>query len=185
MTHSLFQPGGETPLRLLLVVALTAYVLMMALPFVPAAEIGMGLMLMFGPQVAILVYASTVFALLLAYLAGRSIQPDICAAAFAALGFRGAHRLVLDLAELDPDARLAFLLSRAPGRIAPLLLRRRHVALGLAFNCPGNTLLGGGGGIALAAGMSALYSLPAYLTTVAVSVAPIPVFIACSKLLLR
>jgi hypothetical protein len=46
--------------------------------------------------------------------------------------------------------------------------------LALAFNLPGNTLLGGGGGIALAAGMSGLYRPVAYLATVVLAVAPVP-----------
>ena len=46
--------------------------------------------------------------------------------------------------------------------------------LGLALNLPGNTLVGGGGGIAMVAGLSGLVSPLGFLVTVAVAVAPIP-----------
>jgi hypothetical protein len=42
--------------------------------------------------------------------------------------------------------------------------------------------VGGGGGIALSAGMSGLYPLPAYFTTVAIAVAPVPLVFALSRL---
>jgi hypothetical protein len=53
----------------------------------------------------------------------------------------------------------------------------------VALNLPGNTLLGGGGGIALMAGLSGLYPMPAYLTTVAIAVAPVPLLVGLSPLL--
>ena len=61
--------------------------------------------------------------------------------------------------------------------MVPVLLRHRYLALGVAFNLPGNTLLGGGGGIALAAGMSGLYPLLAYVAVVAIAVAPVPLLV--------
>jgi hypothetical protein len=54
------------------------------------------------------------------------------------------------------------------------LLRFRYLALAVAFNIPGNYLVGGGGGIALMAGVSRLYSVPGFLFTIALSVAPVP-----------
>jgi hypothetical protein len=45
------------------------------------------------------------------------------------------------------------------------------------INLPGNMLVGGGGGIALVAGMTRLFSWPAFLLTVAVAVAPVPLLI--------
>jgi hypothetical protein len=62
------------------------------------------------------------------------------------------------------------------------LVRHRYLALAFALNLPGNSLIGGGGGIALSAGMSGLYPMPAYLASVAVAVAPVPLLIALSAL---
>ena len=47
-------------------------------------------------------------------------------------------------------------MESAPTRLLPFLLRYRYVALALAFNLPGNAVLGGGGGIAMMAGLSGI-----------------------------
>ena len=60
----------------------------------------------------------------------------------------------------------------------PVLVRHRYVALAVLFNMPGNFLLGGGGGIAMVAGVSRLYSVPGFLVTVAIAVSPVPLAIA-------
>jgi hypothetical protein len=54
-----------------------------------------------------------------------------------------------------------------------IALRRRYIAPALALNIPGNALIGGGGGIALFAGVSGLYApMPTVLAfAVAVSLA--------------
>jgi len=44
-------------------------------------------------------------------------------------------------------------------------------------NLPGNILIGGGGGISLIAGASRLFSLPGFLTTIALAVSPLPLAI--------
>lgn len=177
------QSGHEASLGRVVVTAIVIYILVAALPFVPAAEIGLGLMLMFGPETAVLVYMSTVLAFTLAYLVGRAIPADACATAFAFVGLRRAQALALEMATLDAHARQELFLKRAPRHIAPSLLRHRYLALAVAFHIPGNTLLGGGGGIALMAGASGLYPLPAYLLTVAIAVAPVPLLVALSTLL--
>jgi hypothetical protein len=56
-------------------------------------------------------------------------------------------------------------------------LKYRYVALLVAINVPGNIVIGGGGEIALMAGMSRLFSVPLYLLTIAIAVSPIPVLL--------
>ena len=175
-------PGAEAYPRWTVVAAAAIYVIVAALPFVPAAEIGLALMLMLGGEIALPVYACTIVALMLPYLVGRSVPAGACAAAFDSLGFRKSRDLILAMDGLAADARQELLLAHAPARAVPLLLRHRYVTLAMALNLPGNTVLGGGGGIALAAGMSRLYPMPAYLATVSVAVAPVPAFVALSAL---
>jgi hypothetical protein len=78
---------------------------------------------------------------------------------------------------MDGDARLTFLVSHAPSRFLPFLLRHRYLALAIAINLPGNILLGGGGGLALMAGISRLFSAPGFLATIAIAVSPVPLAI--------
>jgi hypothetical protein len=84
------------------------------------------------------------------------------------------------LATIEPmnvEDRLAFLLSNTPNRIVPFLIRHRYFALAIVVNVPGNIILGGGGGIALIAGASKLFSLSGFLATIALAVAPVPLAI--------
>ena len=171
------RPSNEPEVHGAIMICTGAYILASAIPFVPGAEIGLGMMLLLGPRIAVLVYGSMVAALMIAYLIGRLIPPAATARAFALLGLRRAHDLSLDLAPLDTGARLRLLTARAPRRIVPFLLRHRYLALALAFNLPGNTLLGGGGGIALAAGLTGLYSPGGYALTVVLAVLPVPLMI--------
>jgi hypothetical protein len=154
-----------------------AYIVASAVPFVPGAEIGLGLIMMLGPGIVVLVYVSTVTALFLAYLVGRLMPARAIAAVFDFFGLGRARDFVLQVAPLDAEARLELLIARAPSRVLPVLLRHRYLALGVAFNLPGNTLLGGGGGIALAAGMSGGYRVPTNVATVAVAGAPEPLLV--------
>jgi hypothetical protein len=100
-----------------------------------------------------------------------------CAGLLDILGLDRARDLVLGMAPLGPAARQALLLERAPSRLLPVLLRHRYLTLAAAFNLPGNSLIGGGGGIALVAGMSGLYGTAPYVATVALAVAPVPLLL--------
>ena len=93
------------------------------------------------------------------------------------MGFRKAQKLLETIEPLEPTERLQFLMSTAPNRLIPFLLRHRYLALGIVLNVPGNSLIGGGGGIVLLAGISRLYSIPAFLLTITIAVAPIPLIV--------
>ncbi|SFO88917.1 hypothetical protein [Tranquillimonas alkanivorans] len=173
------EPGSETPsgMPLMLAVVTVVFVLASAAPFVPGAEIGIALMAAFGDTVAALVYAGMVAALSLSFLAGRVIPPERLARAFAALGLARAAALVRQSKGMSPDERRDHLARHAPNRLVPFLLRHRYVALAVALNFPGSALLGGGGGIALVAGMSRLFTPAGFLLSVAVAAAPLPLLV--------
>lgn len=172
------QPAHGAPLHWMIAATILVYAVVMAVPFVPAAEIGLALLLLFGPQVSLLVYVSTVLALMLPYLIGRAVPRDLCARALGFFGLRRASDLAQRLAALDANARLELLLARAPARFIPALLRYRYLALVVVLNLPGNTLLGGGAGIALCAGTCGLYPSRAFVVAVAIAVAPMPIAFA-------
>lgn len=168
------RPSNEAQLHALVMSATGAYIAASALPFVPGAEIGFALMVMLGTRIAPLVYLSMVLALGTSFFVGRLIPARVTAAAFEIFGLRRARELVLRIGPLDANERLKLLCERAPKRIVPFLLAHRYLMLALAFNLPGNTLLGGGGGIALAAGLSGIFKPSLFLLTVALAVAPVP-----------
>jgi hypothetical protein len=173
---------SEPMFHRLIMTASGIYIALLAMPFMPGAEIGISLILVLGAKICLLVYVCTVVALVPPYIAGRLIPPRYCARAFEFLGLNRAQRLIERVAPLSAEQRLAFLLDNAPTRFGPFLVRHRFLTLAVLLNLPGNIIIGGGGGIALIAGMTGLYSLPAYLTTIAVAVAPIPLIITLTEL---
>ncbi|MEO6269299.1 MAG: hypothetical protein ABIP08_03240 [Lautropia sp.] len=63
----------------------------------------------------------------------------------------------------------------AQGKLAGWVLANRYLTLGVSLNLPGNSLVGGGGGIALLCGMSRQFGWVRYLLTVCLTVSPIPI----------
>ena len=113
-------------------------------------------------------------ALILSYAVGRLLPLSMIIALFDWLGLTRARDMVKQIAPLDAAERLAFLLSRAPARLVSGLLRHRYLGLIAALNLPGNAFIGGGGGIALVAGISRLFGFPLFVLAVALAVAPVP-----------
>ncbi|RED48554.1 hypothetical protein [Aestuariispira insulae] len=129
------------------------YALLIAIPFVPGLELGLAIIMLFDWQGLVLVYFSTLFGLVLAFMVGRLTPVPSSLAAYEA----GQKQLF--------------------GRLAPLLIRYRYLAVALLLNMPGNSVLGGGGGIALACGVSRRCSWPGFLLTIILATAPVPVML--------
>lgn len=170
------RPMTGSGVHMMIATTTMIYTAASAIPFIPGAEIGFGLIFLFGGKIAVLVYGAMLAALTMSYLAGRLVPPSVCAAAFGFAGLRRARDLVLRLAPLPPDRKLEILMEHAPRRIVPLLLRHRYLAVMVLINIPGNSLVGGGGGIAFAAGMSGLFTLPRFFVAIAIAIAPLPLF---------
>ncbi len=168
------RPGNEDLVHRTIMVSAAMYSLLLAIPFVPGAEIGLALMAMLGPPITLLVYLCTLIGLSISYLIGRMVPMVTLIRLSRDFGLGRTTELLLSIEPLDKKQRLEFLLERAPRRIVPALLRYRYLALALALNVPGNYLIGGGGGIALMAGVSRLFSIPGFLLTIALAVLPVP-----------
>lgn len=171
------RPGNEYLVHRAIILAAVVYALALALPFVPGVEIGLALIAMLGIKVVPLVYLCTVSGLLLAYMAGRFIRPRVLAALARDLGLRRVAVLLVRFERLPASEAVSAVLADSPNRAATFLIRHRYAALALAINLPGNFVLGGGGGIALLAGMSRLFSTPLYVLTVLVAVSPVPLLV--------
>jgi hypothetical protein len=159
----------------LLTASVFAYVLLLAIPFLPGVEIGLMVMVLLGRPGIVLVYIATILALTLSFLLGRLLSPRVIVRALDWFHLDRARDLVADLAPLGPEERLRFLLQSVPSRIVPFLLRHRYLVIAVLFNLPGNALIGGGGGIGLVAGMSRLFSYPKYLFAVCLAITPVPI----------
>ncbi len=171
------RPSTEDLVHQMITVSALAYTLLIAVPFVPGVEIGLSLITLLGPAIVFLVYVCTVVGLLISFLVGRLVPLRGLIALLDELSLKRASLLLARIEPMAREERLQFLLSKGPQRYVPLLLRHRYLALALVVNLPGNIVIGGGGGIALVAGVSRLYSLPGFLITVLLAVSPVPLAI--------
>lgn len=167
--------GNEDAVHRIIMVSAIIYSLLLAIPFVPGAEVGLALIALLGPAIALLVYVCTVAGLSLGFVAGRLIPLPALIQFTEDIKLDRTSNLLKQAVSLDKKGMLAFLVDKAPNRFFHILLRYRYLALAVALNVPGNFLIGGGGGIALFAGISRLYSVPGFLVTIAISVSPVPI----------
>ena len=153
---------------------LATYVVLLALPYVPGAEIGILLLMLFGAEAALPVYGATVAALLISFLAGRLVPLPRLVGALKRVGLSRVAELVMSARPSELQSTEAGVQADRTSAMLTRILQYRCIALGVLFNTPGNALLGGGGGIALAAGASRLLSFPQFLGTILIAVAPVP-----------
>ena len=170
-------PVTEPTVHRIIITSMIAYTILMAIPFVPGAEIGLGVMMILGPKIVPLVYLCTLVSLFLSFMVGR-LAPDKSLINFLhSLHLRKASFLLSELEGLDSQQRFDLLIERSPKKFVPFLLKYRYLALLVVINTPGNIVIGGGGGIAMSAGMSRLFAPPLFLLTIAIAVSPIPLFL--------
>jgi hypothetical protein len=154
---------------------LLAYALLIAVPFMPGIEIGISLLMMQGAAIAPLVYLATLLGLMMAFLAGRYLPHAWLRDLLADLRLKRACELVDRLAPMSRNERLAHLSERAPAWLRPLVGPWRYLLLAALINIPGNTVIGGGGGIAFTAGFSRLFRPGWTAFTMALAVVPVPI----------
>ncbi len=171
------RPSNDHMIRGIIIISLVVYTVLIAIPFVPSVEVGWGLMLLLGADLAPLVYLCTVVGLSASYIVGRRIPESRLQTFLEEFSLTRASQLVGKLKTLDTEQRLSLLLARAPAKFIPTLVRHRYLAVAVALNIPGNTVIGGGGGISLVAGMSRLFGFCRFVLTLAVAVAPLPLLI--------
>lgn len=168
------RPDNEQQVHKAILIGAVAYVGLLAMPFVPGAEIGIALLAAFGAAIAPLVYVCAVAAMMLAFTIGRFMPISALERLLRASRLVRAADLVARAAPLSKDDRLAMLLEGQSKRAASLAVRYRYIAMALVANMPGNSIIGGGGGIMLIAGLSGIFTPLATLLTVMIAVSPVP-----------
>ncbi len=175
-------PEHENLMVSVLWISIAVYILWMAIPFVPGIELGLALMVMLGPKGVLLVYGCTLLSLSLSFAIGRLIPLKVFSRFLGWLHLQKARKLVLQLEPLNSEEKLDFLLSAAPSKIIPYLLKHRYLMIAVALNLPGNVLIGGGGGIGLIAGMSNLFPFAKYILFVGIAITPLPILFLAGEL---
>lgn len=161
-------------------VSVILYIVLMATPFLPGIELGMALMAMLGPKGVMMVYICTLVALTVSFAFGRFFPAHVLVRLLYWLRLRRAAALLERFNATAPARRLEFLGENA-GRSMPVLLKHRYLLVALLLNVPGNVVIGGGGGIAMIAGMSRVYSFSVFLPVVSVAILPGPILFVLSK----
>jgi hypothetical protein len=168
------RPDNEQQVHKAIMIGAVAYIGLLAMPFVPGAEIGIALLAAFGPAIAPLIYVCTIAAMMLAFTIGRFLPIGALERLFRVLRLTRAADLVARAAPLSKDDRLAMLLEGQSKRTVSVAVRYRYVAIALAVNMPGNSIIGGGGGIMMIAGLSGIFTPLATFLTVVIAVSPVP-----------
>jgi hypothetical protein len=149
------------------------YVLLLSLPFVPGVELGVLLMCVFGKEGIVFVYFATVAGLSLAFLMGHMLPFKWLESRLGKIGLAKAAESHFD--DINGMLKNISLNQRfCHNRLLSFLAKYRYPAIGILFNMPGNYLIGGGGGISLACGISRNISWKWFLLTVIVAVSPVP-----------
>ncbi|SIS92706.1 hypothetical protein SAMN05421759_106193 [Roseivivax lentus] len=164
------RPDNEQQIHRMIMLGAVAYIGLLALPFVPGAEIGLAMLAAFGPAIAPLIYVCTVASMILAYTAGRFLPIDVLRRVLSVLRMHRAADLVARAAPLSGEDRIAMPLDGQSARALRRAIRYRYVALAVAVNTPGNSVIGGGGGIMRMAGLSGIFSPLATIANIALSV---------------
>lgn len=168
------RPDNEQQVHRAIMIGAAAYVALLAMPFVPGAEIGIALLAGFGAAIAPLIYICTIAAMMLAYTIGRFLPITALERVLLALRMRRAAELVARAAPLSKNERVEMLLEGQSKRVLRLSLQYRYIALAVALNTPGNSIIGGGGGIMIIAGLSGIFSPLSTFVTVIFAVSPVP-----------
>lgn len=176
-----FWPQHEHVVAAMIWLAIGAYILWMALPFVPGIELGLTLMMLLGPKGILLIYCCTLLSMSLSFAIGRLIPLKALARFLEWLHMRRLRDLLLQLEPLDPGQKIDFLLESAPAKYIPFLLKHRYLLIAAILNLPGNAIIGGAGGVGVIAGMSGLYSFPKYILLIAIAITPLPLFFLAGK----
>lgn len=168
------RPDNEQQVHKAIMIGAAAYIGLLALPFVPGAEIGIALLAGFGAAIAPLIYVCTVTAMMLAFTVGRFLPASALERFLRSFRLRRAADLVARAAPLSQDERVAMLMEGQSTRVLQLALRYRYIAMAVAVNMPGNSIIGGGGGIMIIAGLSGIFTPLTTFLTIIFAVSPVP-----------
>lgn len=151
--------------------------LLLGLPFVPSVEMGLMMMLVFGRQGAVAAWLATVAGISLAYAAGRYMPADRLHHWLNRHGLLSTEQVPGQSAVTTRFLERMRLLHGKTHHVGAFLMRHRYLLFAALINMPGNSVLGGGGGIALICGFTRLYRWPWFLLTVALASLPIPLLV--------
>ncbi len=169
--------------RIILALMILFFVFM-SLPFFPAIEIGLLLLALVNVEGVILIYCLTIMALSLAFEVGKRLPLGVLVSLLNFFHLTKASAIFNRMAEVEQPDRLDTLREHLGSDKVLFWVNHRYVLVALLLNTPGNSVIGGGGGIAMLCGMSGILSYGRFLLTTMLAALPIPVLVIAQKLML-
>jgi hypothetical protein len=160
-TEQLAGALNTSPLALLIIVC-AIYAIALALPFVPGMEIGLFIMAAFGKPGVLGAWLATVIGLNLAFFIGHHFQNHPWV------------QLSRERLNNTNDAEKSTM-GRVRIWIVTQVIHYPYLLIAFVYNVPGNIILGGGGGISLAAGAAKGLTWPKFFATTVIATAGIPI----------
>lgn len=161
----------------LLLAVLVIYAVLIAIPFVPGVEIGLSVLAAGGADIAPLVWLATACGLSLAFVVGCTVPIAWLRRVLTDLHMLRAAHAVARFEVLPTKGRVAFIHALLPQKYCGWIVKYRYANLAVLINIPGNSVIGGGGGIAFLSGLSGTFRAPLAILTIAVATAPVPLAI--------
>ncbi|OZG74039.1 hypothetical protein BTA51_09715 [Hahella sp. CCB-MM4] len=168
----------------IVLVLMIVFFIFMTLPFFPAIEIGLLLLALVSVKGVIVIYCLTILALSLAFEVGRYIPLNALVRLLNFFHLTKASRIIAGMAEVERRDRLDTLREALGSDKSRFWVNHRYLLVAVLLNMPGNSVIGGGGGIALLCGMSGIHSYGRFLLTTMLAALPIPALVIAQKLML-
>ncbi len=164
-------------LNAFLVFVWLAYVLLLAVPFVPGTEVGVSLLVAHGAQAAPFVYLGTISGLMLAFFMGTALSSKIASRLFERVGLKKTSAFIKGTGYLDQRQRLKRMQAALPVWAVRTVVGHPSLVLAALLNLPGNSVIGGGGGIAVLSGAGGVFGPLRFFLTIALATAPVPILV--------
>lgn len=177
------QSASTLPLIWLLVPVFVVYFITSGLPFVPASEIGFGLLIIFGGEIAPLIVLVSSAGLITSFMVGKFVPKPKLAKALEWFGLEKAPKFLLKLQGMSSQEKLDHMMQGVSKKFGVALLRYRYLGVIALLNIPGNAVIGGGGGIAFMAGVTGVFSTKGFAISAIIGVMPYPLFFFIAWLL--
>ncbi len=147
------------------------YALCLAVPFVPGVEIGILLMVIFGQSGILMAYLATIVGLTVAFSVGLYLRSHFVDNRALVIWRNKAREYQQEADNRLSSFRLGMWIQAHVDRKKSLY---PYLMTGVLFNVPGNWLIGGGGGIALMAGLSGQLRWLPFVLTVMLATSAVP-----------
>ena len=157
------------------IIGAIVYAILLSIPFFPGVELGWLIIMLYGKDSIILIYLFTLLGLIVSFSVGRWLGTYCVSCQSKLERFNQTYsatfnRLVEKVHGFFSQTRCSLVFNR-------ILQKSPYFVLAILINIPGNSLVGGGGGIALLSGLNRAISFKGFVITLIIAVSPLPILL--------